>query len=166
MSQNYVLYSIPSHFPTPATNSSPYLNGGKTEPFLCSKSNPCPNRFLKMDNILATLVWPEIRDLDPTNLTGPDQCGRNSSLKIQIPAAVAVGVILRVFRLQKREEKEFWPTLAQLVKNPLALVPKDTALFAAGAIAGAAVKTVTTSLDRIKLLMKISRETENQCLGE
>ncbi|CAA2979730.1 Probable envelope ADP,ATP carrier protein, chloroplastic [Olea europaea subsp. europaea] len=119
-----------------------------------------------MDNILATLVWPEIRDLDPTNLTGPDQCGRNGSLKIQIPAAVAVGVILHVFRLQKREEKEFWPTLAQLVKNPLALVPKDTALFAAGAIAGAAIKTVTTSLDRIKLLMKISRETENQCLGE
>ncbi|CAA3009670.1 probable envelope ADP,ATP carrier, chloroplastic [Olea europaea subsp. europaea] len=44
--------------------------------------------------------------------------------------------------------------MAQLVKNPLVLVPKDTDLFAAGAIVGPAIKIVTTSLDHIKLLMQ------------
>lgn len=50
-----------------------------------------------------------------------------------------------------------WPNIAQLMKHPLALlgfVPKDMSLFIAGAAAGAAAKSVTAPLDRIKLLMQ------------
>ncbi|CAF1696168.1 hypothetical protein Bca4012_000048 [Brassica carinata] len=57
----------------------------------------------------------------------------------------------------KEEDDVFAPTSAQLLKNPVALlsfVPKDAALFFAGAFAGAAAKSVTAPLDRIKLLMQ------------
>ncbi|KAM1949446.1 hypothetical protein ACFX15_009500 [Malus domestica] len=55
------------------------------------------------------------------------------------------------------QRNEFLPTSAQLLKHPLAIlacVPKDVALFAAGAVAGAAAKSVTAPLDRIKILMQ------------
>ncbi|XP_012573007.1 thylakoid ADP,ATP carrier protein, chloroplastic-like isoform X2 [Cicer arietinum] len=72
-----------------------------------------------------------------------------------------------------KPNKEFIPTAAQLLNNPLAviaLVPKDAALFFAGAVAGAAAKSVTAPLDRIKLLMqthgvRIGQETAKKTIG-
>ncbi|KAG7549127.1 Mitochondrial carrier domain superfamily [Arabidopsis thaliana x Arabidopsis arenosa] len=67
------------------------------------------------------------------------------------------GAFASVSEVIPKEEDEFAPTTAQLLKNPIALlsfVPKDAALFFAGAFAGAAAKSVTAPLDRIKLLMQ------------
>ncbi|KAJ0699644.1 putative mitochondrial carrier protein [Helianthus annuus] len=108
----------------------------------------------------ATLVWKKIPGHQKAHLF---QCrGRG-------PGFATVSL------MDKRVEAmlEFEPTATQLLKNPLAivaLVPKDAAVFAAGALSGAAAKTVTAPLDRIKLIMqthglRVGQESAKKAIG-
>ncbi|TKY63494.1 envelope ADP,ATP carrier protein [Spatholobus suberectus] len=125
----------------------------------------------------ATVTWVNIpilkSSLDDVVLSRPHNLLRNDAVLGFAPVGGTRCKFASVSMAERKFDKEFAPTPTQLLQHPLAavaLVPKDAALFLAGAIAGAATKFFTAPLDRIKLLMqtygvRVGQESAKKTIG-
>ncbi|EOA24088.1 hypothetical protein CARUB_v10017319mg [Capsella rubella] len=149
------------------------FDGSTQNGFSCFETKKKEKTFLRlifffplnsktMEEDRAILTFHRIPSLNSSLLTSsPSKSGtvhfRRRVCHSSARGDAGFGKFACISMVEKCEQREFAPTMAQLLNNPLAilaLVPKDAAIFAAGAIAGAAAKTVTAPLDRIKLLMQ------------
>ncbi|WOL14950.1 putative envelope ADP,ATP carrier protein, chloroplastic isoform X1 [Canna indica] len=104
----------------------------------------------------AVVVWRRIPSLRDASRSFPPRAAFAS-----VSTGGDGGAVSAVRKGEKEKvdarERVAFPSTEQLLRHPLALlalVPDGAALFAAGAMSGAAAKTVTAPLDRIKLLMQ------------
>lgn len=118
---------------------------------------------------LAGLQWPmEKRDVASRNSDGMGRvrfvtsapfAAISASTSVKAPVATVTTVTGKdVAASEEGGADAVRPTLRQYLRHPVALlsyIPKDAALFFAGAVAGGTAKTVTAPLDRWKLMLQV-----------